>query len=672
MLRGERRSNANKRPHTVRGASQPAVKGKTDDQLAFEASAFDLFLSENGMPQMPDSLDDMRCTDSQCNDEWLLHSKIALSGFDNDGMWDRNRFAVALAGELGHFDYLNERGDAVGPASSSFDEVHFELNHDVEHADDPMYGIYECVKKGQYPSADIARVAYSTSTSSNERSQIEREVNAMPNRVYMVWQDRVSILERHLRDGRCSFDRYRLRFVQETISGDGACLYRSLASGLVYLLTGLRLGPGVGFGSDGSKTKWEDLSYQSPAHMRRRNADPRTFGIDPGVPFEGCFAMVLNSIALWIKFYCYLVLFGDRGFNLAEFSYSQGVQNVAFIRPMTNLSEMFAPDVIANMTLYRQNGMISVPSLRVIVHYAMWLLAAIYQRSTYDQRTNEYVQRLDWKVVRPYAAPLFAIPWDVATRFSSRNPHLPDGIRNGYINALDADGQVIRSPLLFPIMSVLNVTYDSTTPHLSEEQIYENARTRMLNSSAWGGYGEVMAFSSVMIPDRETTGILGSVIFARDQQAPNQRSGCGDAVLLKPFMDDMIPVEDGWNAVMHMVSVIFLPSHYNALHQAQVDFGGRVVYSKEPIPFDQLWAIYIMGREEPGQHFVHMPEITSDSIKQAQNVLNALIERDSKNGWNSLPKGGLEKLWEDYQQNCQRLRINSAASYFVWKDTVPS
>jgi hypothetical protein len=355
-----------------------------------------------------------------------------------------------------------------------------------------------------------------------------------------------------------------LQYYLQEIQGDGACLYRSLASALVQALTGHNLGRGVTFPADvqrGVLDAWRGENYGAQ--------------VRPGAPLAQALAVALNGVTKWVKFYVYLVMCSDD-IPPEAISYTGGVREGAVqrIRPMTSIADMLAPDAVRRI-MGEDDGsgaapvVHEVPTLDLIVRYAAWFVQALANSAAPGGGGGGgLVQTLTWEQVWPYAEPLLAVPWDAA----GPQRALPAGKAIRYWDAIAGDEAVSDiEALLLESSAEYLAALDAVGGDL--DVAYQSYCANMRQSVRWGGTAEVAALASVLYPDVGSPalgGLRGVVVF--NYSDPSQATALvPEAVPSRPSADPLTgrPVRRDFRP--DALAVLFSSNHYVALHPVRVD-----------------------------------------------------------------------------------------------------
>lgn len=440
----------------------------------------------------------------------------------------------------------------------------------------------------QQPSAELRQVLLAPQEAATQErlALLQEALNIGRVRIVTYANERLYASGRL--DARTREDAPPIEYFMQPINGDGACLYRSLASALVQRLTGHNLREGVAFDSAaqyGTNDAWRTENYAR--------------SISAGGAASGVLAVILNGITKWVKFYVYLVLCSDD-IPPDSISYLGGVRGVDRIRPLYGLADMLEPD-IAQRIMGSSGGPYAVPSLDLIVRYALWLMLAIQGTLQYVPQSRAYVQTLSWAQVRPYFLPLLAIPWDA----TGQQHALPVGKSITFFDA---------NTLLIATVAVQTLLQDSDEYRLALERsggtdidyAYRAYCATMRQSARWGGAGEVNAFASVLTPNMNSfplNGVGGANIFTYvdTQQA---------AALEPQIVPRQTGVDPATHAPAHLdyrpncLAVLFNNDHYTSLHALVVNQATGAIGAFVPSMSETQLAAFVRsgpsGIEEEG------------------------------------------------------------------------
>lgn len=540
-----------------------------------------------------------------------------LSAAERQSLWSRATFLRRVGEILGHFEFVDALGRTVsGPGDPDVRAARF-VPADADaitaaliarwpdafaNAADP-YGealawarrLWRCAASPltQQPGEEFraALVAAETQASS-ERSALNRYA-ADVGRVRLVTAANEALFLQQSPRVAAGPDAPPLQYYLQEINGDGACFYRSIASALVQRLTGINLGRGATFSRDvqsGVNNAWTTEDYSGLVRV--------------GGPPNDALALLLNGVAKWVKFYVYLVMCSDD-IPPGAVTYVGGVSGMARIRPITSIDEMVAPNAAQRIMGESTRGadgsrdddddnevtvvIYRPPTLDLVVRYVVWLYEALANTMVNGRQT------LSWAAVRPYALPLLAVPWDAA----GPQRVLPTDKTILFHDCQEADTVGVDLALMLQDSSVEYVA--ALAAGSDVDAAYRAYCNVMRQSVRWGGAAEAYAFASILLPDagsRALGSVRGVVIF--NYADPAQATALvPQAVPSRPAIDSAtgLPVRRDYRA--DCLAVLYVGSHYVALHGVSQSPDGVIAPYVEPLPPDALNAFVTADGTQP-------------------------------------------------------------------------
>jgi hypothetical protein len=206
-------------------------------------------------------------------------------------------------------------------------------------------------------------------------------------------------------------------FLHQHVVGDGACLYRAIASGLLYKETGFNYGQGLWFSPgilNGGAGGCFEENY-SPS-----NFEALTKKQHVSVKREAINSLALNIVTLWVKFYTYLI--GFTNVPEENITWDGGVTNVPHVLSITNpgdyfnLSFRYNPKTKSSGFDNNQNDPRTtyVPSLQCVVYFACML--------TFLRDSKNRSKLPEWDQLRELVMPLLCLPWNSEPLRASKTP----------------------------------------------------------------------------------------------------------------------------------------------------------------------------------------------------------------------------------------------------------
>lgn len=278
------------------------------------------------------------------------------------------------------------------------------------------------------------------------------------------------------------------------VAGDGACLYRSFAVGMLYALLGFNFAAdgGSAFGLafiDGDPDAWATAGET----LDNAIAVPRLFateGHGRGAPGEWLMAtkdVLLNVLTMWIKFYVYLVLCTD--IPTEHISYTRGVEHTPGVHTMTTIAELQAPLAIEAVLGRAGDGMWHVPSLDLVVRY----VGALYADLTFGPSA---AAALDWPTLKPAFDPLMALQWG-----NPRSPfRVPAAIPDKRFWQYDPFTRSVAGHVTLYQVLPSSPDFDAVAAGVADEKsAYALYCASMRQFQSFGGEGEAAALTNVLL-----------------------------------------------------------------------------------------------------------------------------------------------------------------------------
>ncbi|ATE82494.1 hypothetical protein pdul_cds_360 [Pandoravirus dulcis] len=539
-----------------------------------------------------------------------------LSAAERQSLWSRATFLRRVGEILGRFEFVDAAGRPVsGPGDPDVRAARFvPADADTvaaalvarwpdafDDVADPRAEalawarrLWRCAASPvtRQPGEDFrAALVAAEAQASGERSALNRYA-ADIGRVRLVTAANESLFLQQPPSPRVAAgpDAPPLQYYLQEINGDGACFYRSIASALVQRLTGINLGRGATFSRDvqsGVSDAWATEDYGGLVRT--------------GGPPNDVLALLLNGVAKWVKFYVYLVMCSDD-IPPNAVTYVGGVTGIGRIEPMTSIDEMVAPGAArrimgesagddeneddgddVTVVIYRP------PTLDLVVRYVVWLYEALANTMVGGRQT------LSWAEVRPYALPLLAVPWDAA----GPQRALPADKTILFHDCQEADTVDVDLALLLQDSSAEYVAALAAGGDV--DAAYRTYCNVMRQSVRWGGAAEAYAFASILLPDADLPAlgsVRGVVIF--NYADPAQATALvPQAVPSRPAIDRAtgMPVRRDYRA--DCLAVLYVGSHYVALHGVRQSPDGTIAPYVEPLSPDALDAFVTVGGTQP-------------------------------------------------------------------------
>lgn len=530
-----------------------------------------------------------------------------LSAAERQSLWSRATFLRRVGEILGRFEFVDAAGRPVsGPGDPDVRGARFvpadadtvaaaliarwpDTFDDVAGALAWARRLWRCVASPatRQPGEEFrAALVAAEAQASGERSALNRYA-ADIGRVRLVTAANEPLFLQRPPSPRVAAgpDAPPLQYYLQEINGDGACFYRSIASALVQRLTGINLGRGATFSRDvqsGVSDAWATEDYGGLVRA--------------GGPPNDVLALLLNGVAKWVKFYVYLVMCSDD-IPPDAVTYAGGVTGIGRIEPMTSIDEMVAPDAArrimgesagdvgddVSVVIYRP------PTLDLVVRYVVWLYEALANTMVGGRQT------LSWAEVRPYALPLLAVPWDAA----GPQRALPADKTIRFHDCQEADTADVDLALLLQDSSAEYVAALAAGGDV--DAAYRTYCNVMRQSVRWGGAAEAYAFASILLPDADSPAlgsVRGVVIF--NYTDPAQATALvPQAVPSRPAIDRAtgMPVRRDYRA--DCLAVLYVGSHYVALHGVRQSPDGAIAPYVEPLSPDALDAFVTVDGTQP-------------------------------------------------------------------------
>ncbi|BCU03616.1 atrophin-1 superfamily incomplete domain containing protein [Pandoravirus japonicus] len=534
-----------------------------------------------------------------------------LSAAERQSLWSRATFLRRVGEILGRFEFVDAAGRPVsGPGDPDVRAARFvpadadtvaaaliarwpDVFDDVADALAWARRLWRCAASPatRQPGENFrAALVAAEAQASGERSALNRYA-ADIGRVRLVTAANEPLFLQQPPSPRVAAgpDAPPLQYYLQEINGDGACFYRSIASALVQRLTGINLGRGATFSRDvqsGVSDAWATEDYGGLVRA--------------GGPPNDVLALLLNGVAKWVKFYVYLVMCSDD-IPPDAVTYVGGVTGIGRIEPMTSIDEMVAPGAARRIMGEAagdvgdgDDGDVAVviyrpPTLDLVVRYVVWLYEALANTMVGGRQT------LSWAEVRPYALPLLAVPWDAA----GPQRTLPADKTILFHDCQEADTVDVDLALLLQDSSAEYVAALAAGGDV--DAAYRTYCNVMRQSVRWGGAAEAYAFASILLPDADSPAlgsVRGVVIF--NYADPAQATALvPQAVPSRPAIDRAtgMPVRRDYRA--DCLAVLYVGSHYVALHGVRQSPDGTIAPYVEPLSPDALDAFVTVDGTQP-------------------------------------------------------------------------